>query len=105
MFNAGLGRTGTMIAIYMIKNQGFTAREAISWLRIMRPGSIIGMQQHFLSYIERASWNHNRLTLCAQDLAHLQEVSIHNLSRSMALQVALAVHVRGTRMENMDAVR
>jgi cell division cycle 14 len=45
---AGLGRTGTLIALYMMKHYGFTAREAMGWLRIMRPGSVIGEQQHFL---------------------------------------------------------
>ncbi len=41
---AGLGRTGTLIAAHMMKHHGFTAREAIAWLRIMRPGSVIGEQ-------------------------------------------------------------
>ena len=45
---AGLGRTGTLIALYMMKHHGFTAREAMGWLRIMRPGSVIGDQQRFL---------------------------------------------------------
>jgi protein-tyrosine phosphatase len=45
---AGLGRTGTLIALYMMKHHGFTAREAIGWLRIVRPGSVIGCQQAFL---------------------------------------------------------
>lgn len=44
---AGLGRTGTLAACYLIK-KGFTASEAIAWVRICRPGSIMGMQQTFL---------------------------------------------------------
>lgn len=39
---AGLGRTGTLIGCYMMKHLGFTARECIAWLRICRPGSVIG---------------------------------------------------------------
>ena len=50
---AGLGRTGTLIAMYMMRSHGFTAREAIGWLRIMRPGSVIGEQQHYLCDVER----------------------------------------------------
>ena len=50
---AGLGRTGTLIALYMMKHHGFTAREAMGWLRIMRPGSVIGEEQHYLCRIER----------------------------------------------------
>lgn len=45
---AGLGRTGTCIACHMMKHYGFTAAEAIAWLRVCRPGSVIGPQQHFL---------------------------------------------------------
>ena len=45
---AGLGRTGTLIAMYLMKHLGFTADEAIAWLRIMRPGSVIGPQQQYL---------------------------------------------------------
>ena len=46
--HAGLGRTGTLIALYMMRSHGFTAREAMGWLRIMRPGSVIGEQQAYL---------------------------------------------------------
>jgi cell division cycle 14 len=35
---SGLGRTGTLIALYMMKHHDFTAREAMGWLRIVRPG-------------------------------------------------------------------
>ncbi|ESO07006.1 hypothetical protein HELRODRAFT_77242, partial [Helobdella robusta] len=45
---AGLGRTGTLIACYLMKNYRFTALEAIAWLRICRPGSVIGPQQAYL---------------------------------------------------------
>lgn len=45
---AGLGRTGTLIACYIIKHYRFSAAEAIAWIRICRPGSIIGNQQHWL---------------------------------------------------------
>ena len=45
---SGLGRTGTLIALYMMQHHGFTAREAMGWLRIVRPGSVIGPQQQFL---------------------------------------------------------
>ena len=46
---AGLGRTGTLIALYMMKHFGFTANEAMGGMRICRPGSIIGPQQQFLA--------------------------------------------------------
>lgn len=45
---AGLGRTGTLAACYMIKDYGFDGDEAIGWIRICRPGSIIGPQQSYV---------------------------------------------------------
>mmetsp|Transcript_26373 Transcript_26373/g.59947 ORF Transcript_26373/g.59947 Transcript_26373/m.59947 type:complete len:552 (-) Transcript_26373:370-2025(-) len=50
---AGLGRTGTLIAVYIMAAYRFSANEAIAWLRLVRPGSVIGRQQHFLKSLER----------------------------------------------------
>jgi hypothetical protein len=49
---AGLGRTGTNIAAYMMKHYGYTAKEATAWCRICRPGSVVGPQQQYLVSIE-----------------------------------------------------
>lgn len=51
---AGLGRTGSLIAAYMMKHFRFTAPEAIAWIRISRPGSVIGPQQNWLE--EKQAW-------------------------------------------------
>jgi cell division cycle 14 len=51
---AGLGRTGTLAALYAMRRHGFAAREAIAWLRIVRPGCVIGEQQHYLCAVETA---------------------------------------------------
>lgn len=48
-FLAGLGRTGCLIASYIVKHWSFTAVEAIAWIRICRPGSVIGTQQQWLT--------------------------------------------------------
>lgn len=53
---AGLGRTGTLIACYIMKHYRFTAAEAIAWLRICRPGSVIGPQQNFLEEKQASLW-------------------------------------------------
>ena len=45
---SGLGRTGTLIALYMMQHHGFSARAAMGWLRIVRPGSVMGPQQQYL---------------------------------------------------------
>ena len=49
---AGLGRTGTLIGCYAIKEFKFTAPEFIGWARLCRPGSILGPQQFFLCEFE-----------------------------------------------------
>jgi cell division cycle 14 len=53
---AGLGRTGTCIGAYMMKHNHFTAREVIGWLRLCRPGSVIGPQQQFMEEVQPTMW-------------------------------------------------
>uniref|UniRef100_A0A673VYD9 Cell division cycle 14Ab n=1 Tax=Salmo trutta TaxID=8032 RepID=A0A673VYD9_SALTR len=53
---AGLGRTGTLIGCYLMKHYHFTAAETIAWIRVCRPGSVIGPQQHFLEERQAAMW-------------------------------------------------
>jgi len=53
---AGLGRTGTCIGAYLMKHFKFSAKEVIGWMRICRPGMVIGPQQHFLENIEAQMW-------------------------------------------------
>lgn len=51
---AGLGRTGTLIATCLIDWHGFSWKEAIAWLRLARPGSVLGSQPKFLeAYCKR----------------------------------------------------
>ena len=45
---AGLGRTGCLIGAYLIYRHGFTASEIIAYMRFMRPGMVVGPQQHWL---------------------------------------------------------
>lgn len=45
---AGLGRTGCLIGAYLIYRHGFTANEIIGYMRFMRPGMVVGPQQHWL---------------------------------------------------------
>ncbi|CAG7848256.1 Tyrosine-protein phosphatase CDC14 [Serendipita indica DSM 11827] len=53
---AGLGRTGTLIGAYLIWKYGFLANEAIAFMRICRPGSVVGPQQHFM-YLKQLEWS------------------------------------------------
>jgi len=53
---AGLGRTGTCIGAYLMKHFRMTAREAIAWMRICRPGSVLGPQQQYLETLQGDMW-------------------------------------------------
>lgn len=41
---AGLGRTGTLIGLWAMKTYQIPAEAFIGWIRIARPGSILGPQ-------------------------------------------------------------
>ncbi|KAF2122868.1 protein-tyrosine phosphatase-like protein [Lophiotrema nucula] len=45
---AGLGRTGCLIGAYLVYKHAFTANEIIAYMRFMRPGMVVGPQQHWL---------------------------------------------------------
>mgnify|MGYP004721152269 CR=1 FL=1 len=45
---AGLGRTGCLIGAHLIYTHGFTANECIGYMRMIRPGMVVGPQQHWL---------------------------------------------------------
>jgi len=55
---AGLGRTGSMIACYIMKHYKFPAADFIGWIRLARPGSVLGPQQQFL--IEKEATYHKQ---------------------------------------------
>jgi len=60
---AGLGRTGTCIGAYLMKHYRLTAPEVIGWMRICRPGMVIGPQQHFLQDIQQLMWQEGDMML------------------------------------------
>ena len=51
----GHGRNGTLVALYLMRRHGFGAREAIAWVRMCRPGSVLGEQHRFLCRLEAAA--------------------------------------------------
>jgi len=58
---AGLGRTGSCVGCYMMKHYAWTAQDVIAWLRICRPGSVIGPQQQFLERQQKRMWREGDL--------------------------------------------
>jgi cell division cycle 14 len=45
----GLSRTATVIGTHLRRNCHFSAAEAIAWIRLCRPGSVVWNDQRFLA--------------------------------------------------------
>lgn len=59
---AGLGRTGCLISAHLIYTYGFTANECIGFLRFVRPGMVVGPQQHWL-YLNQHTFREWKYTM------------------------------------------
>ncbi|KAG2484766.1 hypothetical protein HYH03_016420 [Edaphochlamys debaryana] len=65
---AGLGRTGVLICCYIMKHYRFTAEEVIGYIRVCRPGSVIGPQQNFIREMESRMWHEGELYRASRGL-------------------------------------
>ncbi|CAH2350395.1 tyrosine-protein phosphatase Cdc14p [[Candida] railenensis] len=65
---AGLGRTGCLIGAHLIYTHGFTANECIGYMRMIRPGMVVGPQQHWL-YLHQNDFRDWRHTMCLDNRA------------------------------------
>jgi len=72
---AGLGRTGTLIGLYAMKHFQINAEAFIGWIRIARPGSVLGPQQFYLPQQEH-------LYLHDSPQKHRQPASVSKLQMS-----------------------
>ncbi|CAN3487139.1 tyrosine-protein phosphatase Cdc14p [Diutina catenulata] len=65
---AGLGRTGCLIGAHLIYTHGFTANECIGYMRMLRPGMVVGPQQHWL-YLHQQQFRDWRHTMVLDNRA------------------------------------
>lgn len=56
-----ISRTGTLVARYLMQRYAFTGREALGWLRIVRPGSVVGAHQQKLLEFQPTTRRHPAL--------------------------------------------
>ncbi|XP_040215874.1 dual specificity protein phosphatase CDC14A isoform X2 [Rana temporaria] len=96
---AGLGRTGSLIACYIMKHYRFTHSEAIAWIRICRPGSIIGPQQHFLEEKQAWLWLQGDLHRSKQKQSQLEDGTVN---RILSAFDDLSVGARLSRHQSLD---
>lgn len=52
----GLGRTGILICTYLIRKYHFTGREALGYLRLVRPFSVFGNQQNYVLWFSHQKY-------------------------------------------------
>lgn len=60
---AGQGRSGTIVAAYMMYSKGMSGEEALRWIRAIRPGSVDPVQEESLRAFEaylRAEKRHQK---------------------------------------------
>jgi cell division cycle 14 len=82
---AGLGRTGCLIGAYLIYRYGFSANEVIAFMRFMRPGMVVGPQQHWLHLNQddfRKWWFEDTILAAALEKAASQSVVIRTPTKS-----------------------
>lgn len=94
---AGLGRTGTLISLWMMRRLGWTARECIAWLRIVRPGSVLGAQQAYLVDCEHAI----KLGMPLPDSNADEHLNAE--AARMAMQVKHAINIRRDRRRSSSS--
>ncbi|XP_036308582.1 dual specificity protein phosphatase CDC14A isoform X4 [Pipistrellus kuhlii] len=96
---AGLGRTGTLIGCYVMKHYRFTHAEVISWIRICRPGSIIGPQQHFLEEKQASLWVQGDIFRSKLKSRPSSEESINKILSSLD---DLSIHGNVSKTQNLE---
>uniref|UniRef100_A0AAY4BD60 protein-tyrosine-phosphatase n=1 Tax=Denticeps clupeoides TaxID=299321 RepID=A0AAY4BD60_9TELE len=99
---AGLGRTGTLIGCYLMKHYRFTAAEAIAWIRICRPGSIIGPQQHFLEEKQSSLWLQGDAQRSKQKHRMVEDRAVSHLISTMDDLTLSTSILRSSSVDHMD---
>lgn len=101
---AGLGRTGTVIAAALIKYYRFTSAEAVAWVRICRPGSIISRQYKWLRRKATMLWhdgNYYRMRLYTDpDYIPTHKYGIYSRKMTFTEMLNLDIHGKFINEEN-----
>jgi protein-tyrosine phosphatase len=87
---AGLGRTGCLIGAYLIYRHGFTANEVIAFMRFMRPGMVVGPQQHWLHMNQNTfrEWQYEDTIKAKYEREHTKPATPLKLSKTPMRQLS-----------------
>ena len=94
---------GTLMSVYLMLRHGFTAREAMGWLRIMRPRSVIAEQQHYLCSLEAEEEHHAQTPRLGP--ASSDGIAGGAPSALLAAQVAAGMERRGEARAQLEGLR
>lgn len=99
---AGLGRTGTLIGCYAMKHFEFAAAAFIGWIRICRPGSVLGPQQLFLVEMEEKCKMWGRSYCKSKQLLDVNTEYVHrrNMSPEDAIKAQFGDKGQADRLNN-----
>lgn len=105
---AGLGRTGCLIGAYLIYRYGFTANEIIAYMRFMRPGMVVGPQQHWLHLNQgtfREWWLEEQFEIKMKDkLASMGPITPTKVSKSYSINNQIATPPNANRRSPLGEV-
>ncbi|KAG0129287.1 protein-tyrosine phosphatase-like protein [Tuber indicum] len=103
---AGLGRTGCLIGAYLVYRYGFTANEVIAFMRFMRPGMVVGPQQHWLHLNQdefRQWWFEDTIMAAALEKAVSQSISLRTPTKGKRVVSGTpSQHTRRSILGEMD---
>ncbi|KAI9341203.1 dual specificity protein phosphatase [Obelidium mucronatum] len=99
---AGLGRTGTLIACYIMKHYKFTASEVIGLLRVLRPGSVVGPQQNYLQSMQAKLWRMHPATVLSPEISMLRPPTFPTSQRFPNSEAFSSAQIR-TSTEQLNA--
>ncbi|KAI9001861.1 dual specificity protein phosphatase [Hyaloraphidium curvatum] len=99
---AGLGRTGSLIACYLMKHYLFTAAEVIGFLRVLRPGSIVGPQQNWLVGMQARMWKLHPASPLPAHISMLREPSFVATAKRVEGSVQAMMRLANELMDAAD---
>ena len=94
---AGLGRTGSLIGAYLMKHYKMTASQTISFLRVVRPGSVVGPQQNWLESMQGKLWKMHPNSVLDTSISLLDSPCFEKSSRFLSPKIVeLAARLNGS---------
>lgn len=100
---AGLGRTGCLIGAHLIYTHGFTANECIGYMRMLRPGMVVGPQQHWL-YLHQNDFRDWRHTMVLDNRPDEFIGGLYSLVNYEDFKARMKLEAKQRKLQNQQAI-